>query len=313
MSYTVIDPAPDTAHWLRMRKQGLGASDSAAVLGLSKWGTPLSVYLDKLSDSIDDTMSDRQDWGHRLEEPIAQWVRDTKHLNVTDSPGLIKSEEFPWLLATPDRKIVEGDVVVPLEIKSSDAFMKDAWDEGIPLNYQIQIQQQILIMGAPHGYLVVLHGGNTPDFYRVPADPVFHEQLIRLTRSFWEDNVLAGVAPDPITLDDTALLWGGDPEVKVEGGDALYDLWGAYGLMQAEHVELGKKIDAVKLQLQIAMKDAVELTYRGSTLFTWRPRKGTTKFDDKAFQEDHPDLYPKYLKTGAPTRTFLRKKAKDND
>lgn len=313
MSYTVIDPAPDTAHWLRMRKQGLGASDSAAVLGLSKWGTPLSVYIDKLSDTIDDRMSDRQDWGHRLEEPIAQWVRDTKGLDVVASPGLIRSEEFPWLLATPDRKVVEGDVVVPLEIKSSDAFMKSDWDNGIPLNYQIQIQQQILIMGAPHGYLVVLHGGNTPDFYTIPADQEFHEQLIRLTRAFWEDNVLAGAAPDPITLDDAALRWTADPGVKVEGGEALYELWGTYGLMQAEAVEINGKLDAVKLQLQLAMKDAVELTHNGQTLFTWRPRKGSTKFDAEAFKTDHPDLYAKYLKTGAPTRTFLRKKAKEDD
>jgi putative phage-type endonuclease len=313
MNYTVIDPAPDTAHWLRMRKQGLGASDSASVLGLSKWGTPLSVYLDKLSDAIDDSMSDRQDWGHRLEEPIAQWVRDTKGLDVGASPGLIRSEEFPWLLATPDRKVIEGDVVVPLEIKSSDAFMKDAWDNGIPLNYQIQIQQQILIMGAPHGYLVVLHGGNTPDFYTVPADREFHEQLIRLTRNFWENNILAGVAPEPITLDDAALKWTADPAVKVEGGEALYDLWGAYGLMQAEAVALNEKLDAVKLQLQIAMQDAVELTHRGQTLFTWKPRKGVTKFDDKAFATDHPELHAKYMKTGAPTRMFLRKKAKEDD
>jgi len=312
MTYTVLDPAPDTEHWLRLRKQGLGASDSAAVLGLSKWGTPLSVYMDKLSDSVDDTMSDRQDWGHRLEEPIAQWVRERKGLNVQKSPGLIRSEEFPWLLATPDRTIIEGDVVVPLEIKSSDAFMVEAWKEGIPLNYQIQIQQQILIMGAPYGYLVVLHGGNTPEFYKVPADPEFHEMLIRLTRQFWENHVLAGVAPEPITLDDASTLWPGDPEVKIEGGEALYELWGTYGLMQAEAVEINTKLDAVKLQLQIAMKDAVELTHDGQTLFTWRPRKGTTKFDDKTFAADHPDLHAKYLKTGAPTRTFLRKKAKED-
>lgn len=313
MTYSVIDPSPDTAHWLRMRKQGLGASDAAAVLGLSKWGTPLSVYLDKLSDSIDDTMSDRQDWGHRLEEPIAQWVRERKNLDVTASPGLIRSEEFPWLLATPDRLVNAGDVVVPLEIKSSDAFMADTWKEGIPLNYQIQIQQQILIMGAPYGYLVVLHGGNSPEFYTVPADREFHEQLIRLTRDFWENHILAQIPPEPITLDDASSLWPGDTGVKVEGGEALYELWGTYGLMQAEAVEINNKLDAVKLQLQIAMKDAVELTHRGQTLFTWRPRKGTTKFDDKAFQAEHPGLYPKYLKTGAPTRTFLRKKAKDDD
>ena len=311
MTYTVLDPAPDTAHWLRMRKQGLGASDSAAVLGLSKWGTPLSVYMDKLSDHVDDTMSDRQDWGHRLEEPVAQWVRDTKGLQVTESPGLIRSEEYPWLLATPDRKVIEGDVVVPLEIKSSDAFMRDAWSDGIPLNYQIQLQQQILIMGAPHGYLAVLHGGNTPEFYRVPADAEFHEQLVRLTRTFWEDHILAQVPPEPITVEDAAALWPGKADVKIEGGEDLYDLWGMYGLLQAEAVDLNNRIDGIKLQLQIAMKDAVELTHKGQTLFTWRPRKGKTTVDTDRLKQDHPDLYEKYLKTGNPTRTFLRKAPKN--
>lgn len=310
MTYTVLDPAPDTAHWLRLRKQGLGASDAAAILGLSKWGTPLSVYLDKLSDSIDDTMSDRQDWGHRLEEPVAQWVRDTKGLQVTDCPGLIRSEEFPWLLATPDRKVIEGDVVVPLEIKSSDAFMRDAWETGIPLNYQVQLQQQILIMGAPYGYLAVLHGGNTPDFFKVPADKEFHEQLVRLTRTYWEDHILAQVPPEPITTEDAALMWPGQPEVKVEGGEDLYELWGMYGLMQAEAVAVNERLDAIKLQLQIAMKDAVELTHKGQTLFTWKPRKGQTKLDPEALKKDHPDLYEKYLRTGKPTRTFLRKAPK---
>ena len=35
--------------WLELRKQYLGGSDAAAVLGLSKWSSPLSVYADKLA------------------------------------------------------------------------------------------------------------------------------------------------------------------------------------------------------------------------------------------------------------------------
>lgn len=311
MGYTIIDPAPDTAQWLLARKQGLGASDSAAVLGLSKYGTPLSVYLDKLSDHIDTAMSDRQDWGHRLEEPIAQWVRDVKRLDVQPSPGLIRSETYPWLLATPDRLVVEPDAVVPLEIKTSDAFMKDDWQTGIPFSYQIQLQQQILIMGSSYGYMVVLHGGNTPAFYRVAADKEFHELLARVTKDFWENHVQALVPPEPVNLSDVAALYRGDPEISVEGSESLYELWGAYGLMQAEAVAVTEKLNSIKLQLQLAMKDATALTYQGKTLFTWRPTKGALRFDAKRFEADHADLYREYLAAATPTRPFLRKKNDD--
>jgi putative phage-type endonuclease len=307
-AYKVLAAQPDTQEWLRIRKGGLGASEAAAILGLSKWATPLSVYMDKMSDSIDDRMSDRQDWGHRLEEPIAQWVRDTKHLNVTGSPGLIQSLEYPWLIATPDRQ-VDG---CPLEIKSSDAFMVGTWDNGIPLNYQIQVQQQMLIMGAPHGYVAVLHGGNTPAFYEVARDDEFLEILVRRTQEFWADHIMAQVAPEPISTSETALAYPGEPDTKVEGSEALYELYGAYGLMQAEAVAVNQQLDDIKLKLQLAMKDATELTYRGETLFTWKPRAGAPKLDDKKLAEDHPELVQKYMRPGKHTRTFLRKKPKDD-
>ncbi|MFJ4286441.1 YqaJ viral recombinase family protein [Paenarthrobacter nicotinovorans] len=305
MTYTVLDPAPDTAHWLRMRKQGLGASDSAAVLGLSKWGTALTVYKDKLSDSIDDTMSDRQDWGHRLEEPIAQWVRERKGLDVRKSPGLIRSEEFPWLLATPDRTIIEGDVVVPLEIKSSDAFMLDAWKEGIPLNYQIQIQQQILIMGAPHGYLVVLHGGNTPEFYPVEADHEFHEMLIRLTRDFWENHVLAGVAPEPTISDDLNATYKG-----VLGQQAVIpdDIW---VMLEQRDVEandmnyLKKRVDAFTKHIALFAGEATSLVRDGREAYTYKRQNGQRQTNFDLLYEKWPDAYAACV--SQPSHRVLRK------
>lgn len=305
MTYTVLDPAPDTAHWLRMRKQGLGASDSAAVLGLSKWGTALTVYKDKLSDSIDDNMSDRQDWGHRLEEPIAQWVRERKSLDVQKSPGLIRSEEFPWLLATPDRTIIEGDVVVPLEIKSSDAFMVDVWKEGIPLNYQIQIQQQILIMGAPHGYLVVLHGGNTPEFYRVEADLEFHEMLIRLTRNFWENHVLAGVAPEPTINDNLNAQY---PGVMGQEAKIPDDIW---VMLEQRDVEandmnyLKKRVDAFTKAIALFAGDATALIRDGRVAYTYKRQNGQRQTDFDLLYEKWPEAYEACV--SQPSHRVLRK------
>ena len=35
--------------WLKERQQGIGGSEVAAVLGLSKWSTPFDVWLEKTS------------------------------------------------------------------------------------------------------------------------------------------------------------------------------------------------------------------------------------------------------------------------
>lgn len=46
------------AEWLEGRRQGIGGSDVAAVLGLSPWKTALDVWNDKLGLSEEKEMSE---------------------------------------------------------------------------------------------------------------------------------------------------------------------------------------------------------------------------------------------------------------
>ena len=55
--------------WLTLRKKGIGGSDAAAVCGLNRWRGPLDVFLDKTSESIDNTDSEAMYWG-RVMEPV---------------------------------------------------------------------------------------------------------------------------------------------------------------------------------------------------------------------------------------------------
>ena len=111
---------------------------------------------------------------------------------------------------------------------------------------------------------------------------------------------------------EAALAFPNPADVAIEGGEDLYELWGAYGLMQAELKEIEDNLDATKLQLQKAMgDDATALTYNGTPLFTWKTRKGATRFDAKAFLAEHPDIHAEYMVTGKDTRTFLRKTIKE--
>lgn len=310
----------DSDEWHAARLNSLGASEVAAVLGLSKWQTPLSVYNAKkgVPIVIDEDLAY---FGHALEPVISGWV-SKKHPEV----GLLsdgfsaRSTKYPWLTASPDRVAyfpLDSDQppfdYVPVELKTSSAYSKSEWENGVPLYYQAQVQVQIAVLDAPYGWLAVLHGGNSPELFKVPRDDEFIETMVRVTKDFWENNVLANVAPDPTTSAEAVEVWPGNPDLVIEGGEDLYELWGSYGLMQAEQVELDNQIAAVKLELQKAMQDAVELTYQGKTLFTWKPRKGSARLDAAELKKDHPDVAAMYTKPGEPTRTFIRKTVKEVD
>lgn len=302
----------DSPEWHEARRNGIGASEVAAILGLSPWQTPLQVYRAKMGvpNEIDEDLAY---FGHALEAPIAQWIRD-KHPEVGPvEPGIsARSVEWPWLTATPDRLAGDVGLVYPIEIKTSSAFSKDKWADGVPLYYEAQVQTQLAVLGAPHGWLAVLHGGNQPELYRVNRDEEFiQDHLIPKTRAFWEEHVLAQVPPEPVTSAEAVGLWPGNPDLSVDGGEPLYELWGAYGLKQAEQVELSQELDAIKLQLQKAMQDATEITYQGRVLFTWKPRKGSTRFDATALKKAHPDIHAAFTRQGEPTRTFIRKTTKE--
>ena len=43
--------------WLALRKQGIGGSDAAAACGLSRWKSPLGLWLEKTEITVN-----RQDW-----------------------------------------------------------------------------------------------------------------------------------------------------------------------------------------------------------------------------------------------------------
>ena len=310
--YTILpEYQVDSDEWHEARRSSLGASEVAAVLGLSPWQTPLSVYMAKMGvrNEIPENLAY---FGRALEPVIAQWIEDTRPEVGDLAEGLsARSQEWPWLSVSPDR-IAFDDLPpvwpkIPVELKTSSAFGRDKWAEGVPLFYQAQVQAQIAVLDAPYGWLAVLHGGNEPELYRVERDDDFIDNhLIPKTKAFWENHVLAQVPPEPTTTAEAAELWPGTEGVTVEGGEELLELWDAYGLLQAEIVDATERLDWTKLELQKAMRDAVALTYQGQELFTWKPRKGSARFDAAALKTAHPEIHAQYMRQGDPTRVFRR-------
>ena len=153
--------------WLAARQiQGIGASEAAAIVGLSPWMSKNELWYIKTGKKIVKDLSGNAavEQGIRMEGAI-RTVFAARHPEFQvehHAYDILYQTERPWLFATLDGEITESfaDSSVkkyPLEIKTSTPRGKadwDKWSDGkIPDNYYIQILHQMLATGWEKAYL----------------------------------------------------------------------------------------------------------------------------------------------------------------
>ena len=147
--------------WLAARQiQGIGASEAAAIVGLSPWMSKNELWYIKTGKKIAKDLS-----GNAAVEQAIRTVFAARHPEFQvehHAYDILYQTERPWLFATLDGEITESfaDSSVkkyPLEIKTSTPRGKadwDKWSDGkIPDNYYIQILHQMLATGWDGAYL----------------------------------------------------------------------------------------------------------------------------------------------------------------
>jgi putative phage-type endonuclease len=182
--------------WLQQRKAGIGATDAAVILGLSKWKSPLALYAEKagLIDESDEE-HDALEWGRRLEPVIAQKYEEVTGRSTYD-PGayeITRHASERWMCATLDRIVTAppADGALPydspgvLELKTAAAWARDQWDNEPPPIYQVQVQHQLAVTGHLWGSIAVLIGGRTFRWQDIERNETFIERLMKLEHEFW--------------------------------------------------------------------------------------------------------------------------------
>ena len=173
---TFVAPIDDRETWLAARRAGIGASEIAAVMGISPWESPLSLYWRKVN-GWDVAENEAMRNGTILEPAIAAWAADEldPNQNLTFEPaGLYAADERPWQLATPDRLVFldvarvvsdeDGWLVVPVPpIAVCECKWTGTWDgwgepgtDQIPIYYRAQVLWQCDVMDVHTWYLAVL-------------------------------------------------------------------------------------------------------------------------------------------------------------
>ena len=276
---TIVRSLPTRADWLRERRMGIGASDSAALYGESPWQSPMSLWAEKrgLTAPTDESkIPDYIKWGLKLEPLIALAFAEDTGREVIDIPPFTIERDLahPELLATLDRRQRTAVGIGVLELKSTNTFARKQWEDGVPLYYQIQVQHQLMVTGEPYASVAVLIGGSEFLWCDIARNDAFIDDLRRRVIAFWA-MVLADVAPAPdasaATKEALARIFPAEatPEFVPLTADAA--VWDEKRMNGKAMIEAGKKlVDEAEAHLKLAIGDNLGAVLPNNVTYTWK-------------------------------------------
>jgi len=271
--------------WLKARKEGIGASDAAAVCGESPWQTALEVYLDKTSQLTPEDL-EKKPWlnlGLKLEPVIASLYSERENVELAIPEALQKFKDKPFIMANPDRTRVDDGRNV--QCKSSGFKDPEVWGEDgsadVPGYYEVQVQHEMIVCGANMTDLAVLFGGRAFCIYQIPFNKAMAEEIIQIEEEFWVNHVVKGIPPDPDFSHDSTLnlirkMYGVEEGKVIELGEAAGIMVSDYKTAAEEMKEAKKKQDEAKARLLSLMGEASMATIEGGPTLTRKmvQRKG---------------------------------------
>jgi putative phage-type endonuclease len=199
----ILAPEASREEWLKTREQGIGGSDVATVIGLSKWKSAYSLWAERVG-IVEKTFkeSEAMEWGTRLETVIAaKFIEAHPELEVTVDCGTWAHNDRAWQIANPDGVYVTADGVQGiLEIKT--ATYEDDWADGVPRYYQTQVQWYMQTLGLGEAIVAVLFHGNKYREYTLLANKFEQDLNLQRVEKFLQ-HVHTGVAPDIDGSDST--------------------------------------------------------------------------------------------------------------
>ncbi len=173
--------------WLKLRSQGIGGSDAAAVCGLSRWKSPTELWLEKTEQAKPKEPGEAAYWGKRLEPIIREEFSLRTGINVKAKKAILQHPFSPFMLANIDGIVTDPDYGEGLfEAKTTGLYFKKEWTNGIPGEYMLQVQHYLAVTGYTFCYVAVLIGGNQFKWKLIYRNDEVISFLIELESRFWE-------------------------------------------------------------------------------------------------------------------------------
>lgn len=259
--------------WLAKRRRLLGATDAVAVLGYSKFRTPLDVWGEKTGRCQSEDLTGKYivERGNVLEALIiTEWSR-RNDARLLEHPPLIGHPQLPFLAASLDAVgEIDGEQVVAEAKAVTWRAREDWWDETLlaPDMYVVQTLMQLAVTGLERAHLIADVAGEFRQV-EIQRDIEFEAWALPALEDWWQRHVVADVPPDPDPVRDYPSLsrvWAPAPGVSIEAdGRMLADI-DAYRTAAATSKHHKAIADEMRGRIRIAMREATAVTHGGERI-----------------------------------------------
>ena len=192
MSSLIFDNRKD---WLAERRNGIGASDVGAALGVCPWKSPYQLLAEKrgvLPEKDLAAENEAIEWGLRLEGAIISAFRDRTGRKVwaPESTTINVHPDYSFLRCTLDatQMMLDDDDLGNLQVKTTSLWNASEWQDGeeIPLLYQVQVQAELAVTGMSWGSIACLIGGQRLVWFDIKRNDEFISAMLPKLSQFWE-------------------------------------------------------------------------------------------------------------------------------
>lgn len=212
-----------TIEWLEFRRNGIGASEMATILGLSPYA-PTLTELWRYKVGIGSPLDIRNQhvlFGGELEPLIVKMGRywdgtqngyiDNYYDNriirdIQPIDTYILNDLYPQIFVSLDAYIPEGSLRLdvehgdftgevlwidhPFECKNISGYNSRKWVGGVPVMYYVQLQTQMIQLGVEYGELGLLVDNSQFSVLPFALNETWKSRIIEKSEEFWESVLL---------------------------------------------------------------------------------------------------------------------------
>lgn len=274
--------------WLEQRRRAIGGTDVAAILGLSKFRSPMQVWLEK-KGLAETTQNEAMAWGKRLERSILEGYADAvgHPIVFADPYEFMVSQQVPILGASLDARWADDDQR-PVDAKNT-RFKGPDWGEAgsdqIPVYYACQLAVQMHVTDAPAADLAVLFSGQQFERFTIHRDMDLERTIIERVHVWWERHIVQDVPPEVDgskgTSEWIAKRFRQATDVMIQPTPELSEHARQLASIKAEL----KRMEAEEARHANALKSAIGEGKGILGLCTWTQNKDSVKLDAEAYAQ----------------------------
>jgi len=297
------------------RRYIVGASDVAAIMGVSPWSSPMAVWLRMTQqDATVDAPNAAMRRGNHLEAGVRSWTAEEVGATEIEpgipiaEPGVVGPE--PWMAYHPDGAYLlpgEGWAVAELKTTRRDSGWGPSGSHEIPEHYALQVAWQLACTPQVDRVIVGVYVASWDEVrtYRVDRDAEVERWLVDQVGAWYWRHIALGEAP-PIDGSSEARAYlarrhprGSGQRIDADPEQRALAL--AWRDARRRAAEAEAEADGLANRLRATIGDASTLALPEGRI-SLVDVAGAARIDSAALRAEHPEIAQRFERRSAARR-----------